>query len=326
MYRHNLPTTDLYFLNSCSDLVARYPWQKKPIRRLGRNTFQCNNTFLLIRSDTEDLMRRIMARKNARIIYLVDDDIWAGAADETLPPKYRQKLGRLIAGPLKDLTAQADHIVVSCCNLQEALPCSTATTRLSPCWHRTPPDTRHFDTDRPRLVHLGTNSHTAGFQFLAPVLATVLQQHATATFSYYSNTPLLGALDRHNRVHRLPLQRWSTYRRRIGKRRFHLGLYPIPDTPLNSCRSYNKILEYSLAGCAALYSRNWEHCGLITHAKNGWLANNDPYEWQEAILSLLADTTTLKSAFQASTALFEEMNCLQTQRAFWQRILFEESR
>jgi len=55
MSRSVLPTTDLYFLNSCDQWIGRW-WRRRPIERLGANCFRCGNRLLLIRHDDPRLM------------------------------------------------------------------------------------------------------------------------------------------------------------------------------------------------------------------------------------------------------------------------------
>jgi len=118
--------------------------------------------------------------------------------------------------------------------------------------------------------------------------------------------------------------RWKRYKNQIGDEHFHLGLYPMLDTPFNLGRSHNKILEYTLTGCAAVFSRNWNHSELIEHDKNGWLCNNDQQSWVNTILSLIEEPKQLLDGFRGASQLFYQLNDLQSQRNFWKRLLLKE--
>ena len=102
MFWSPIPTTDLYFLNSCNPLISNYPWQDinntKPIKRLGDNTFQCGNEVLVIRRDKEKLLRSIISNKALELIYLIDDNIWQAKYDTSLPEEYKNRLNNFACG------------------------------------------------------------------------------------------------------------------------------------------------------------------------------------------------------------------------------------
>ena len=91
-----LPTTHLYFLNSCADSVSGF-FRRGPVRRLGDNCFAAGETVLLIRQDRPDLMDRLRAAPPRRLVYLIDDDIEAAREDASLPEDYRSRLMRFHA-------------------------------------------------------------------------------------------------------------------------------------------------------------------------------------------------------------------------------------
>lgn len=321
MFWSPIPTTDLYFLNSSRDLVAQHPWQQRPVKRIGNNTFQCGNRFLVIRRDKENILRKVLTHRQAEIVYLVDDNIWGAPEDTSLPEAYRQRLKALQQGPVSDIFNRASRIVVSCSVLRDTLSVNKPVDIVHPCWQTAPPDSRHFDSRTVRLVHLGTNSHLAGLRFLIPVLETVLNATSNATFTYFSNTPLLGSLDGNTKVSRHPLLSWSKYKKQIGRGLYHLGLYPIVKTPFNSSRSHNKILEYTLAGCAAVYSEDWSHTRLLTTDVNCWVCPNDVEQWIHTLCRLIGDTTALRSVYTGSSVLYLKLNDLISQRKFWEHVL-----
>src|SRR5678815_6109424 len=79
-----LPTTHLYFLNSCADSVSSL-FRRGPIRALGDNCFAAGETVLLVRQDRPNLMDRLRAFPPGRLVYLIDDDIQAASEDASLP-------------------------------------------------------------------------------------------------------------------------------------------------------------------------------------------------------------------------------------------------
>jgi hypothetical protein len=317
-----LPTTHLYFLNSCADSVSRL-FRRGPIRRLGDNCFAAGETVLLIRQDRPDLMDRLRADPPRRLVYLVDDDIQAAGEDASLPQDYRSRLTRFHAEYHADLVARADTLVVTSDTLLRKFSSHRDVRIVHPVWHLDLADDRHFDAlargEAVQAMHLGTASHQAGLDFLKPVVAALLERFERFHFTYVGRGPRLGALDAHPRVHRERPQSWRRYRRTLGKRRIHLGLYPLPDTPFNQARSRNKLLEHAIVGAVGVYSRSWptavelQGCGI--------LAEQEAADWIAALSPYLEEPQKLRPLAQGARRVLGLLNDAASQRRFWADVL-----
>jgi len=328
MFWSPIPTTDLYFLNSCHQLVSSYPWQcfdkSKPIKRLGDNTFQCGTKVLVVRRDKEKLLKSIINNTALELIYLIDDNIWQAKNDTSLPEGYKSRLNDFACGMASQLINKASLVVVSNKNLITSLPQNKVTACLHPIWDGVPPSDLHFNNTEIKLVHLGTNSHLAGFEFCYPIIERLLTKYNHVTFSYYSNRPLMGQLDNHPRVKRTKVMRWAKYKKHFKhlsapEECFHLAIYPIIDTPINSSRSINKILETSLVGCAGVYSKSWNYAQYIKHGTNGLILDNNAKRWIDEISTLIETPGTLHTLYQGSVANFNQLNSHHEQLRFWQQ-------
>ena len=251
MFYRPIPSTDLYFLNSCRDLTG---WGK-PVTRLGSNSFRCGDRYLIIRSERSAIVQKILNTPRARIILVIDDDIRAASSDATLPPAYQRRLEDAATGDTGALMARADLVLAPSQQLMDRLADCRKVERIDPYWGKQCTTGSHFDSmgeGTVSLVHMGTASHQAAMNFLGPVLAQVLEALPAVTFSYFARRSMLSELDKHTRVNKLPLMPWRKYARTLGERQFHLALYPILDTPFNRARSCYKITEHALSGCAGL--------------------------------------------------------------------------
>jgi hypothetical protein len=317
-----LPTTHLYFLNSCADSVSRL-FRRGPIRRLGDNCFAAGETVLLIRQDRPDLMDRLRADRPGRLVYLVDDDIQAAGEDASLPQDYRSRLTRFHEEYHADLVARADTLVVTSDTLLQKFSSHRDVRIVHPVWHLDLADDHHFDAlasgEAVQAMHLGTGSHQAGLDFLKPVIAALLERHERFHFTYVGHGPRMGALDAHPRVHRERPQSWRRYRRTLGRRRIHLGLYPLPDTPFNRARSRNKVLEHAIVGAVGVYSRSW----LAADKLQGCaiLAGENAADWIEALSPYLDEPQKLRPLAQAARQIFAALNDSKSQRQFWADVL-----
>ena len=318
-----IPTTDLYFLNSCGDLVAR-PWRRGPVARLGANVFQCGNRYLVIRRDRTKVIERVLANPKA---------------DPSLPHAYRGRLLALREGIFTDMMARATLVVTSATQIAEGIAEKGIPVRvINPAWGGRPrPDALPYQPgQRFDVVHLGTGSHGAGFDFLTPSLAHVLEKAADLHFHYFSNSARLGVLDAHTRVHRHRARTWRSYRQALSGFRFHLGLYPLPPTPFNNARSVNKILEYTLAGCPAMYSAAWGEAHGLQDGKTAFLVTDDARNtgdginsadiWSQRLLDVIAAPDLLSGVYGGAKTVFEQMNDLPGQRAFWQDVFIRDGR
>ncbi|TNE67281.1 MAG: hypothetical protein EP335_01510 [Alphaproteobacteria bacterium] len=316
MVKNALPTTDLYFLNSCRDLVAGL-FRRGPVRRLSANCFRAGNRVLVVRRDRQDVVDQILAEPDTEIIYLIDDDLSA-ADDTSLPAAYRARLAALRDGQYARLVARASLVVASSEQVAASLPAGTKVKLLNPAWQGTPGDGSHLRTDGPLdVAHLGTGSHGAGFAFIAPVIEQVLAEGANLRFHYFGNESKFGVLDADVRMVRHRLLTWPRYRKALPGFRFHLGLYPLAETPFNAGRSVNKILEYTLAGCPAIYRADWAAPYGLVHGENAFLAAADAESWLMAIRDVLAHRDRLAAVYAGAVRQFAVLNDLEGQRRFW---------
>jgi hypothetical protein len=322
-----LPTTHLYFLNSCEDSVSGF-FRRGPIRRLGYNCFAAGETVLLVRQDHPKLMDRLRAAPPKRLVYLIDDDIQAARNDASLPEHYRDRLMRFHAEYHADLVARADTLVVTSEALRETFSAHRDVRIVHPVWHLDAADDRHFDALAQdadvHAMHLGTASHQAGLDFLKPVVEVLLERFARFHFTYVGRDSRLGALDEHPRVHRERPRSWKRYRRTLGQRRVHLGLYPLPDTPFNRARSRNKLLEHAIVGAVGVYSRSWPTASGLQGC--AILAGPDAVDWVTSLSPYLEEPQKLRLLAQSARQAFAPLNDPTTQRRFWADVLGAELR
>ena len=317
-----LPTTDLYFLNSCADSVSGL-FRRGPVKKLADNCFSAGETVLLVRQDRAHVMQRILAAPPKRLVYLIDDDIQAAGQDASLPQDYRDRLTRFHAEFHAEFVARADTLVVTSDPLLRKFSSHRDVRIVHPVWHLDLADDRHFDAlagGAPvHAMHLGTASHQAGLDFLKPVVGLLLERFARFHFTYIGRRPRLGALDLHPRIHRERPQAWRRYRKSLGQRRIHLGLYPLPDTPFNRARSRNKLLEHAVVGAVGVYSRSWPTASQLQGC--AILAGEDAADWIVALSPYLEEPQRLRPLAQAARAVLSPLNDATSQRRFWADVL-----
>lgn len=84
-----------------------------------------------------------------------------------------------------------------------------------------------------------------------------------------------------------------------------VAIAPLRDTPFNRCKSDIKFLDYCALGVAGIYSRQPAYESSVRHLKTGWLAENSPAAWREALTELLTNESLRgRLARQATDYLF----------------------
>ncbi|WND03232.1 hypothetical protein QGN29_02470 [Temperatibacter marinus] len=319
------PTNDLYFLNSCRDLVQTFWRRNRPIKRIGDHTFKAENHYLVIRDDDPEILDPILKDTSKKLIYLIDDNIWEAQEDTSLSKNYRHKI-QSFKEHADRLIAKADHVVVSSSYLKKFLPDHPKVSLMRPAWGASLPNGNHYSyADKIfNLVHIGTTSHRAGYRLLRPVVKALLERHDHVTFTYHSNEPLMEELDQHPRVKRRQHLRWAFFQRHIGKYPYHLALYPIADTPLNKGRSINKILEHPLSGCAGVYTQGWIHEHYVQEYQAGLSLPASVEAWVEGIHEIIESPKKAEVYFQNAGQSFDALNRLDDQRRFWKTHLLRE--
>ncbi len=309
------PTADLYFLNACADLIGN------GVEQISPTVFASQAACLVIRHDQR--AGRLPPRR--RLIYLIDDDVDAGQADNNLPYFYRQKLRIVEGATARRLRRYAGVAVVGSPALADVYRPVMETHLLCPYWSEPMGGTAHFKalsedgwTD---MGYLGSSAHRGDLAFLLPVVQALLAGHPKLRFHLPAEHRLPPDLDGHPRVLRISGPSWSGYRRELVARRFHIALYPLLDTPFNRSRSPNKLIEHGIVGAAPVYSQSWDAAGRAVAAGAGLAAANDQRQWFEAVSALLADPARIGELSRGAQRLGSRMNDPAPQRDLWHSLL-----
>ncbi len=320
-----LPSTDLYFLNACGDWVRRW-FRRGPVRRLGANSFTCGDTMLVVRRDSQPLLRRALDWPG-QLIYLIDDDIAAAVACPHLPRAYRRRLAEFDRSWHRPLLVRADALVTPAAALVARFGADPAITgavhRIDPYWPDRPADQGHFAPlaagGTLQVVHLGSGSHRAALGALAPIMAGLLAGHDDLAFTYFAAHAVDDALEAHPRARRIEPKPWPEYRRWLGRNRFHLGLYPLMDTPFDRARSVNKLIEHAIVGAVGLYPHDWD--GAALQPGGVLTAPPAPAQWGDALAQALASRATLAERAARANAAWPALNNWRQQRRLWAGLL-----
>lgn len=306
------PTADLYFRNACADFIG------SQVRQIAPTVFASGSACLIVRH----ALGAGRLPEGRRFIYLIDDDVDAGTGDQSLPYLYRQKLRLVEAAAGRRLRRFAGAAVVASPVLARIFQPLMETHLLRPYWSETFAELDHFaDSDWIDMAYLGSASHQADLQFLLPVIERLLAENAALRFSVGPEHRLPAALDSHARVRVIPGRTWTEYRQELARRRFHLALYPLMDTPFNRGRSPNKLIEHAVIGAAPVYSASWCEARRASVHNAGLCLPNDPDAWYRAISALIGDRVEMHRLAAAAQRLGRSLNSADEQRALWRDLM-----
>jgi len=296
------PTEDIYFLASVEPLLRR---QGADVRWLDVRGWRwlfargalarCTGANLLLCRSLPERALAWLERSRARfgqIVYLIDDDLAAAAADPTLPAAYRARMA-LAAGRESRLLAVADAVVASSDALAARFDgVHGAVSVMTPPLIAPLPERAHFDVApsvrQPwRIGFHGTRAHLADLVRIAPALAAVQRGRDDTELELMlgAHVPeMLAGLPRLRTPAPLP---WDQFRAYQASRRVHIGLAPLLDTPFNRGKSFIKFLDIAAMGGVGVYSRRAPYTGIVEHGVNGLLASDDPDEWYDCLQRLL---------------------------------------
>jgi processive 1,2-diacylglycerol beta-glucosyltransferase len=170
---------------------------------------------------------------------------------------------------------------------------------------------------RSRLVigYMGTLTHDEDLLLVAPALKTILQRYPEQlqfqvcggfskeeTKKEWIDLPVhnIGPMPEENEYPMFML--WFT-----GQVHWDIAISPLRSSAFNSCKSDIKFLDYAAVGCAGIYSQSPAYEATIEHKNNGWITENSSEAWEEALETLIQDTSLrLKMAQQATRYLYSE--------------------
>lgn len=246
----------------------------------------------------EALVRRVR-REGARLLYTLDDNLldlrpWSFVQRGVTPEQ--QMVARYLA-------REANGVIVSTDALRDRF------VRLNPRIAVVPNalDERLFgdgtpgsdgarNTARKVIGFMGTFSHDADLMMILQALRAALRRRADvielqlvggvadpAVLRAFEGLPLR-VLELNGQDEYPDFVRWMT-----RMLRWDLALAPLEDNAFTRSKSDIKFLDYSALGVAGIYSRVPAYEQTVHHLESGYLADNTPKAWAEALERVLMD-------------------------------------
>ena len=278
-------------------------------------------------------------QSGARLVYSLDDNFFDLVAENKgWPPReflpivaylLRQAHGVMVSTePLRQRLLEFNPNILTLPNqLDERLlvgrhPSQLTTDALRPPSPLSPQGRGAGGEGRPLTIgYMGTFTHDEDLLMILPALQAVFRRHpgqlelqivgvarSDETKAALQDLPVRYVYPRPEE-HEYPMfMLWFT-----ANVRWDIAISPLRDTPFTRCKSDIKFLDYAAIGAAGIYSRGPAYDSTVQHKETGWLAENDPAAWEEALETLLTDPDLRLHLAQSATRY------LHTERTLAQR-------
>lgn len=253
-----------------------------------------------------------------RLVYCLDDNLLDHSADARPGVVYLARHADLVLVSTSELAARVRHI-----NAKVAILANALDERLFP------------GRPKPRPAggkivfgYLGTATHTDDLMLVMEPLRRLMHRHPGAiefhlvgiSADYLLEDAFRGLpVVRHHPHGSLPYEEflhWSA-----DHCLWDFAIAPLASTPLNSCKSDIKYLDYSLLGIPGIYSDSHAYRDSVRHEETGLVVRENPGEWFAAMERMYSDAGLRQRLAQAAYAEVCSNRTLQYRAADWLRVL-----
>ena len=193
------------------------------------------------------------------------------------------------------------------------------------------PSNKILRLDQKRLVigYMGTFTHDEDFKLVLPALKSIHQRYPgqiefqvvgvvnkEQTKKELQELPIRYIYPRPEENEYPLFMLWFT-----GHIQWDIAISPLESTPFNNCKSDIKFLDYASLGAAGIFSQSPAYLSTVQHHKNGWLAENSPEAWEEALDSLINDSTLRLNIAQDATRYLYTHRTLAQHAVDWVELI-----
>jgi hypothetical protein len=287
------PSSDYFILplfNARGDRVVRCRLDQLP----GANELE--GVHLVVVRYLTPPWRRLIAAVRPRLAslsYFMDDDLFDLAALQGLPWRYRYKVWRLAWRQQGWLRQQQAGLWVSTPWLAERYA----------AWQPRQIDPAPLEgVTTVRLFYHGSASHQAELRWLRGWLGELLLAEEGLSLEIIADNATAARWRSLPRTTLVRPMAWGAYQHFLAQPGRAIGLAPLLAGRFNRARSCTKFYDIGRAGAVGLYSRQSLCCRCVHDGVDGLLLENNPAEWQAAVVALLRDTARRQQLQRAAAA------------------------
>jgi len=267
------------------------------------------------------------------IIYSIDDNLldlqpegfnrWPFTTEELMAVRYfaREADGIIVTTDLlrNRLARLNDNIFVVPNALDEQL------------WSAERFTERHASNSNKRKVigYMGTHTHDADMMMILQALRVILRRYSQqvelqliggvadqAVIEAFAGLPV-SILDVGGNVEYPAFVRWM-----VNNVKWDLAIAPLEENVFTRCKSDIKFLDYGILGIPGIYSQGPVYGKTVQHLETGYLADNNPQSWTEALELLLTDNSHRQRIAKNAQEYTLSTRTLQHRAVNWQKAIF----
>lgn len=245
-------------------------------------------------SNMAEQLVRCVRKSQACLIYTADDNL---LDLEHIPIEQKRAM--------RYLAREADGVIVSTEGLADRFKWLNGTVQVVPnalderLLHRPLRMNRCKRPSPGRKVigYMGTATHDADVLMALQPLRAILRKYSDVVELQFvcgvAKAPTVHAFDGLP-IRIVPIARGCGHYTKfvswmIRRTSFDLAIAPLEDTAFTRCKSDIKFLDYSAFGVAGIYSRVPSYQETVQHLETGYLADNTPEAWADALECMLED-------------------------------------
>lgn len=193
----------------------------------------------------------------------------------------------LVRPLIRTMVREADLVRLYCLTAVPSFLSLNSNVVVIPPYHEVTDPCMPERGKRPVVVgHFGTPYKDGEFSSLVPAIERLLDERAPLRFEFFGFVP--EALAGREDITRLECEpSYGTFREKLLKRRWNIGLAPLRDLEFNRCKNDTKFREYAASSIAGIYSDMPVYRGSVRDEETGLLVPHDDTDaWYRAILKL----------------------------------------
>lgn len=142
-----------------------------------------------------------------------------------------------------------------------------------------------------KLIYAANAGHVAFFNhFILPIMPKLCERYAgKISMTFMGVQPELSAYESRIDIEKFSSMPLEEYRRKIQDGNYDIGLSPLITDEFTKCKYFNKFIEYTMAGIVGMYSNTEPYTYVVQDGENGFLVNDDPEDWYEALCKVIDD-------------------------------------
>ena len=225
------------------------------------------------------------------VIAFYDDDLYAPPKSRPTP-KWRIKCVKKALGISNMLATCSPHIREKYRNFTADKRAECSDSIVNPSEIKVIPELLEAPQEQKvKLIYAANAGHTVFFNhFILPIMPKLAERYAgKISMTFMGVQPELSAYESQIDIEKLSSMPLEEYRRKIQDGNYDIGLSPLITDEFTKCKYFNKFIEYTMAGIVGMYSNTEPYTYVVKDGENGFLVNDDPEDWYEALCKVIDD-------------------------------------